>query len=327
VQQPPLPQSAPVPVHVAPSYTGTPLVGHDGSPLPAPSQVQQQSYSPPASAWPEQMRPEPIRPEPVRHEQGAAEQADLARMLSDALDHADDTHGEASTQVWSAPGDVRIQPGLAPMVGQKQAVPATGHDIAQHAAPHQNSGHEPFRPMPPQDPKRAAAKRMPDLEEFPLVAQREYREHQARTQANGAPNSQQPSASSFHVPVQQPMQHPMPMPGYSTGQPPSQYGSQPHVAANQVPGPNQVSGPRIYTPPPTQSPVPARKPGLFERLTGKGRKSIESFDSGANHTHAPSQTQRGPVSTQMNAAQPTLQVVINEAAADGRNRQQRTDNK
>ena len=161
-------------------------------------------------------------------------------MLSDALGEADGP--ELSAEPWSGPGDVRIQPGLAPGFGQARVtdmaitgpagLPPRATDMPPFQPSFQPSGQPsfqaPFQPMPPQDAKRPAAKRMPELDEFPLVAQREYRQHQARTQA-----------------------------------------SESATDASTSTGTN--AGPRVYTPPPVTTEVAApRKPGLFERLTGKG---------------------------------------------------------
>jgi cell division protein FtsZ len=288
----PLPQSAPVAMSMPQQMAQVQA---------APAAMHQQ---PLPSSGP--MLPAPIAaPQPFSPSvQARSEQADLARMLSEALDHADGSPQESSTEVWSAPGDVRIQPGLAPGL-----VPGTGlgrpphvGGIVQQPMQPVDAAPEGFRPMPPQDVKRSVPKRMPELEEFPLLAQREYREHQARNQA--APPS-----------------------GVSPVQAPAQMAIQP-----QLPPLTQSTlptGPRIYSPPPAPASVavPVRKPGLFERLTGKGRRVAESVDSDANHTPMSNTTQRGQVSGQINASQPTLQVVANSHEQIAGDWSQRIDNK
>jgi cell division protein FtsZ len=302
VRQPPLPQSAPV----LASVTTAPM------PYQQPQLPVQppQAYQPGTSGVPPQVSSgtqNPIAaPQPfVPAGQHGARPADLARLLSDALDQADDSQLDVAAEAWSAPGDVRIQPGLAPGLVSGLNVNHTPSSTSQpqQTIPQQRVDQEPFRPMPPQDLKRPAAKRMPELEEFPLVAQREYREHQARNQT-----------------VQPPVQ----VPGLAAASMPHQPPT-PHHGLNQSSPP---AGPRVYTPPPVSAQAaPARKLGLFERLTGKGRKGDESVDFGTNRTPPSNLIQQGPVSGQINAPQPALQVVVNDGASQDHGRAQRSDNK
>ena len=207
----PLPHSAPVPMPTSVSVA---------PPMP-------QAQLPQASFTGHAMTPSanlPATSAPV----GAAMpgRPDLTRMLSEALGQADGP--ELMAESWSGPGDIRIQPGIAPGFGQARAtdMSATGPARTPTELPAAPPFQPPFQPMAPQDAKRPLPKRMPELDEFPLVAQREYREHQARTQAGEPPAATSTAASA---------------------------------------------GPRIYTPPPVSAEVAApRKPGLFERLTGKG---------------------------------------------------------
>jgi cell division protein FtsZ len=296
VRQSPLPQSAPslMPV-IMPANNSA---GHDVVPQPVQYQAQPvYQLAPngqPAAAIPAQ----PFVPP----HQAISEQADLARMLSDALDQADGGQSELAAEPWSAPGDVRIQPGLAPNLAAGFA-PSVPPKTVPPAAQPGSFDHEPFRPMPPQDLKRPAAKRMPELEEFPLVAQREYREHQTRQQGGVVTSAQPPHQQHFQPPVQ-------------VHNPPT---------AN----PALPSGPRIYTPPPAlaAAAVPQRKPGLFERLTGKGRKDAESVDTRANQFGLSNQTQSGSVSTQMTGSQPPQQAGGSDSSASVEERRHRIDNK
>jgi hypothetical protein len=230
--------------------------------------LQQQSVTQQAAPSPQLFSPHP----PLPRAATPVVQADLAGMLSAALDQAD-AGLEMSNEPWSGPGDIRIQPGLTPGLavhqGGDQANAIPGADFP--ALPAQ-PGPEPFWPMPPQDAKRPSPKRMPELTEFPLVAQREYREHQARHQGAGEPSLVQPAGSPM------------------------------------------TSGPRVYTPPAPVAATAPRKPGLFERLTGKGRKDAESVDFGANHTTASTPLQESQVSALTKPAHQTLQADSNDPA-------------
>jgi cell division protein FtsZ len=282
----PLPQSAPVqmvsnvaPAHVPPAQGG---------------------YYPPQTQMPAfpgmQTSPGGVSAPVATTMPARSEQADLARMLSDALDHADSGFPVAATEAWSAPGDVRIQPGLAPGLLQNGAVSAAPVQFneasvaPQLANPYSSSDQEAFRPMAPQDLKRAAPKRMPELGDFPLVAQREYREHQVRNQA-------------FQPGIEQPQ-----------------------TATAPTPAPS--SGPRIYTPPvPHVQVTPTRKPGLFERLTGKSRKDGESVDTRTNQSTLSNSAQKPQISGQINGQQSPLQVGVGGSEHVRVDPRQHTDNK
>jgi cell division protein FtsZ len=293
VRHSPLPQSAPVP----------PQLHVKSIPEPMPQNLPHQPvYQPLPNGQPAMvMPPQQVAPQ----HQAKSEQADLARMLSDALDQADESSLDMASEAWSAPGDVRIQPGLAPNLAAGFA-PGQAFQLPNAAAPAAQQGglnQEAFRPMPPQDLKRPTAKRMPELEEFPLVAQREYREHQARQQAGG-----------LHA-----------------GQPPAQQHVQPPLQAHHQPmvNPTLPTGPRIYTPPSPSvaAAVTQRKPGLFERLTGKGRKVAESVDTSPNQPALSNQTQRGSNVTQVSGTQSPHQAVISDNNPGANDRRYRVDNK
>ena len=246
-----------------------------------PPYVQQQPVMPQVPS----RQPASLPPPPPRVALPAV-QADLAGMLSAALDQAD-AGLELSNEPWSGPGDIRIQPGLAPGLAMQQGGgSATAYPAADGPALPAQSGQEQFWPMPPQDVKRPVPKRMPELNEFPLVAQREYREHQTRNQGSADGAATQPAAA-----------------------------------------PVPPTGPRIYTPPVVSAAIAPRKPGLFERLTGKGRKDAESVDKGENHTAASDFLQRGPISRQTTGLQPTLQVVANDPVKQPASGSQGYDNK
>ena len=82
---------------------------------------------------------------------------------------------------WQAPGNVMIEEGYSPFGQQARANAAQSRN-----APHQTA-HVPaqgFEPMPPSDIRRTG-RRMPDLQEFPEVAQREWQSKRAIAPAEG----------------------------------------------------------------------------------------------------------------------------------------------
>lgn len=88
-------------------------------------------------------------------------------------------------QSWQAPGDVRIQQGL-PALGMPVAAPVTVQPQSV-ATPHASSGPtESFAPRPAQS-LPAASRRMPEVDDFPPVGQREYRAKAAPVVATTGP--------------------------------------------------------------------------------------------------------------------------------------------
>jgi cell division protein FtsZ len=292
----PMPQSAPIPQNPAAlNAVRAPSAGTQAFQQAAPIAYPATGVASAADLGVAQPPSEPVSSAPMN-----SQQSDLARMLSEALDHADGSHDQPA-ESWSGPGDIRIQPGLTLPPGLLPLHPATGGagpQVSQQssAAQQADRSNEPFRPMPPQDLKRAAPKRMPALDEFPLVAQREYREHHARVQPAGASEVQAGSQSLTQS------------------------------AAGQY---SPSVGPRIYSPPPAPVAVsvPTRKPGLFQRLTGKGRGSAESVDTGANRTALPISAQRSVVSAQTDGSVLSLQSVAGETGGSVPGSSQRIDNK
>ncbi|MCB1520955.1 MAG: cell division protein FtsZ [Hyphomicrobiaceae bacterium] len=122
---------------------------------------------------------------------------------------------------WQAPGNVRIDAGYQPQAGAAMPppVPPAPHGGAPYPGEVGGAkGADGFRPQPPVDVRRTA-RRMPEVDDFPPVGQREY---YARTGAE-APRAVAPAGS-----VQQAQ------------------GGQP------------------------------RRPGLFERIAGMGRRAADS---------------------------------------------------
>jgi cell division protein FtsZ len=108
---------------------------------------------------------------------GNVEDDDLRRRLSDAIGHREEAvEGRAAREAgnpprepWRAPGDVLIEEGFSNMTWLAQS--AHPHDAEEDAA---DLEHEQFKPGPPADIRRGV-RRMPDVEDFPPLAQREYR--------------------------------------------------------------------------------------------------------------------------------------------------------
>jgi len=116
----------------------------------------------------------PPRQEPARHHSKAPVDEDMQRRLSEAIGYsAEDPRRESPPQqqreTWRAPGNVVIEEGFSHLTWAPQS---------QHARPAEDPpasrGPEQFTPAPPVDLRRAG-RRMPEVEDFPPVAQREYR--------------------------------------------------------------------------------------------------------------------------------------------------------
>ena len=174
------------------------------------------------------------RPPPLDREAGLdGPGGDLGRRLSAAMGMAADQAaagrsekggpaGTGSGDVWRAPGDVLIESGLPPTLGPRHqglAERSAGVD----AVPPPLDGH--FTPGAPAEIRRTP-RRMPEIEDFPVVGQREYR---ARARED--------------------RQEPVP-------------------AASPAEGASETS----------------HRPGLFQRLTGLGRRhgDSESPSDGVN---------------------------------------------
>ena len=119
----------------------------------------------------------------------------------------------APRETWQAPGNVTIERGYQPSANSPMPPPPP----LQQPAGRNTSEPQQFRPQPPADVRRPA-RRMPDVEDFPAVGQREFFAKSVKDQAGqGVEIAPQP------------------------------------VVAEQ------------------------RRPGLFERITGRGRRSGDSL--------------------------------------------------
>jgi cell division protein FtsZ len=97
---------------------------------------------------------------------------DVQRRLSEAIGVAGDQgspeQGARTRETWRAPGNVMIEEGFSHVAWPpQQAAQPVGQPQAGRPSEH-------FVPAPPVDLRRAG-RRMPEVEDFPPVAQREYR--------------------------------------------------------------------------------------------------------------------------------------------------------
>ena len=165
---------------------------------PQPPPTQQQPVDPRVQ---QQRAPRPQSPPPPHAQrqetlyaapQAPARDDDVHRRLSEAIGNPAPQPPQQAGQpreTWRAPGNVVIEEGFSHVswpvrtAAQAQAQPLVPEQKAKGAAP--------FVPAPPADLRRAA-RRMPEVEDFPPVAQREYRAKAVHTPApmpvNGAPS-------------------------------------------------------------------------------------------------------------------------------------------
>ena len=122
---------------------------------------------------------------PVQSYARAGEEEDIKRRLTDAIEHAHETGArqtppavpapngagqrEPHRETWRAPGNVLIEEGFSQMAWPQPAARSQDQEgDATAVRPDQ------FTPAPPADIRRGA-RRIPDVNDFPPVAQREYR--------------------------------------------------------------------------------------------------------------------------------------------------------
>jgi len=139
-----------------------------------------QHHQPPEPPRQRPMHPQtpPLPPQATRPPEsshgfapGRPQEDDVQRRLSEAIGGQDDDVDQSqSREVWRAPGNVVIEEGFSQMTWPtRQQVARTAPPAVPAAATHQ-----PFVPAPPVDLRRNG-RRMPEVEDFPPVAQREYR--------------------------------------------------------------------------------------------------------------------------------------------------------
>lgn len=147
-------------------------MARQGEPVPMPPPVDPRLARARPQSPPQHQEPAPrFSPAPPRQE-------DVQRRLSEAINApAEVAHERAAPQdqssqqreTWRAPGNVVIEEGFSHLAWPPQSA-------ARTTAPEPAArGAEPFVPAPPVDVRRGNSRRMPDVDDFPPVAQREYR--------------------------------------------------------------------------------------------------------------------------------------------------------
>lgn len=138
---------------------------NEGGEAASPSELRMRAAQAAAAVTP------PELPGETRASKG--EEDDLRRRLSEAIGYREDGEGrkpqETLHDTWRAPGDVVIEEGFSHLTWLAQS--ARSQARAEDAA---GDAPEQFRPGPPADIRRGG-RRMPDVEDFPPLAQREYR--------------------------------------------------------------------------------------------------------------------------------------------------------
>ncbi len=90
----------------------------------------------------------------------------------------------APRELWRGPGNVVIEEALP------HRAPTANAGPKQPAGDLRQAAYEPFTPAPPQELRRPANRRVPDIEEFPVVGQRDYQAKSARY--DGHPSRAEP---------------------------------------------------------------------------------------------------------------------------------------
>ena len=163
--------------------THLPVNHHQPGPPPPP----QTPYPPP---YPQTYR----QPAAPSTQEAAGHNDDVTDALRKAIEEQQPAAaGEPrSQQVWRGPGDVLIEEGL-PQLGPGPSAPPP-----QKSGPAGARPAEPFMPAPPIETRRAQ-RRMPTVEDFPVVGQREYRAktawHETGHQAQSAPRPYAPDSN------------------------------------------------------------------------------------------------------------------------------------
>lgn len=233
----------------SPLHAGAEAMAGKGPPSPL---VPPPQPSPPQwneGAWKDQAAAQtPVTPPPIGSTMppSGSQPSPYEQLLSQAIAQGGDgrAHGAVATppladpqqafrrDTWQAPGNVTIEAGFQPPVVSPSAQSSHGYSTPA-GSPGSADSSDGFRAQPPVEVRRAN-RRIPEVDEFPVVGQRDY---YAKTGS----------------------------------EPPRTEGRQ----ATGVGAPQQASAPS------------ARRPGLFERITGMGRKTDDSASdarSGASTT-------------------------------------------
>jgi cell division protein FtsZ len=162
--------------------------------MPPPPPAPEPAYAPP---------PEPVRQQAYA---GAGHEPEVQRRLSEALqqaaaaaaNHMPPSHAAepapAPRESWRAPGNVTIEDGLNPY-----AIPAAGQVAGRSGHDADYGAGAEFAPAAPAEIRRpGGARRMPEVDDFPAVGQREYRAKSGMgppSEARSQPVPQPPSSS------------------------------------------------------------------------------------------------------------------------------------
>jgi cell division protein FtsZ len=160
-------------VRVSIVASGMTRLGEAGEPAASPAEQRARAARAAAAPAVAERAGEPFFP-------GSAQADDVRRRLSEAIGYTEEPDARAASngireragsapQGWRAPGDVVIEEGFSHLTWLAQSARPHAHESdAAEGAPDQ------FRPAPPADIRRAG-RRMPEVEDFPPLAQREYR--------------------------------------------------------------------------------------------------------------------------------------------------------
>ena len=147
-------------------------MGHPVDMMPMPPPVDQRGASrgratppmpPPPPQAPHRAEPQPYPPQ---------RDDDVQRRLSEAIGGRGEAPqprdaGNGSRETWRAPGNVVIEEGFSHLAWPPQGAKSPASEPGSRSS-------ESFVPAPPVDARRSG-RRMPEVEDFPPVAQREYR--------------------------------------------------------------------------------------------------------------------------------------------------------
>jgi len=158
-------------VRVSIVASGMAIPGESTGPAPSPSELRLRASKAAAAAVVRGESPPAPRPAP---------EDDIRRRLSEAIGYEQasatrpipEPHREppaSSRESWRAPGDVVIEEGFSHLNWLAQSARSRAREGGASSEPAQD-----FTPAPPADVRRGA-RRMPEVDDFPPIMQREYR--------------------------------------------------------------------------------------------------------------------------------------------------------
>jgi cell division protein FtsZ len=165
------------------------------------------SHSPRADMRSRPLQPPSVMERPTPSFARASAEDDIKRRLSEAIEQVQEqsaarqtppavpSSGSAQRQAWRAPGNVLIEEGFAQMAWPDPAARAR----EQNGDATHGGGANHFTPAPPAEIRRGA-RRMPDVDDFPPVGQREYRAKVGHASPTPLPPPLAPSTSASQEP-------------------------------------------------------------------------------------------------------------------------------